>query len=273
MPCLSSVSTSNSYEEDLPRLSKDDSPVISPQGFGPLKRGKSSFGKGQEAKLGKEMLIVGLTGGAASGKTAVSRVLREEGAYLIQADQIARELVRPHTATWNELIKVFGKEILKEDGSIDRKRLGRRVFFDPEQRRLLNQMIHPRMKAEMDRRVKEIGQKDSRAIVVIDAPLLIELGYHREMDKVIVVTATEKQQIERLEKRDGLDQEEARRILSSQIPQEEKLKVADFVIRNEGSFEETKRKAKEVFKELKKFVLKSKKRPEGPCIPQASALP
>ena len=96
-------------------------------------------------------------------------------------------------------------------------------------------------------------------------PLLIELGYHREMDKVIVVTATEKQQIGRLKKRDGLNQEEAQKILSSQMPQEEKLKMADFVIRNEGSFEETKRRTKEIFQELKRIVLESKKRPEpGP---------
>ena len=180
------------------------------------------------------MLIVGLTGGVASGKTAVSLILRGEGAYLIDADWIARELVQPHTAAWNELIRVFGKEILQEDGSIHRKRLAAKVFSDPEQRNLLNQILHPRIKAEMDRRVKEIGQKDPDAIVVIDAALLIELGNHREMDKVIVVTSTEKQQIERLKKRDGVEQEEAQKILSSQMPLEEKLKVADFVIRNEG---------------------------------------
>jgi dephospho-CoA kinase len=208
------------------------------------------------------MLIVGLTGGVASGKTAISQILKEEGAYLIDADQIARELVQPHTATWNELIKVFGKEILQEDGSIHRKRLAAKVFSDPEQRNLLNQILHPRIKAEMNRRVKEIGQKDRDAIVVIDAALLIELGDHREMDKVIVVTSTEKQQIERLKKRDGVDQEEAQRILFSQMPLEEKLKVADFVIQNEGSFEETRRRVKEIFQELKRIAIQRRGQPE-----------
>jgi dephospho-CoA kinase len=208
------------------------------------------------------MLIVGLTGGIASGKTVVSQILREEGAYIIDADQIARELVQPHTATWNELIKVFGKEILQEDGSVHRKRLAAQVFFDPEQRHLLNQILHPRIKTEMDRRVKEIGRKDPSAIVVIDAALLIELGTHREMDKVILVTSTEKQQIERLTERDGVGQEEAQRILSSQMSLEEKLKVADFVIRNEGSLEETKRRAKEVFQELKKLAFQRRGQPE-----------
>jgi len=201
------------------------------------------------------MLIVGLTGGVASGKTVVSQILREEGAYLIDADQIARDMVQPHTPTWNELIKVFGKEILQEDGSIHRKRLAAKVFSDPEQRNLLNQIFHTRIKAEMKKEVKEIGQKDPDAIVVIDAALLIELGDHREMDKVIVVTSTEEQQIERLKKRDGVDQEEAQRIFSSQMPLEEKLKVADFVIRNEGSFEETKKRVKEVFQELKSIAI------------------
>ena len=208
------------------------------------------------------MLIVGLTGGVASGKTAVSQILREEGAYLIDADQIARELVQPHTATWNELIKVFGKEILQEDGSIHRKRLAAKVFSDPEQRNLLNQILHPRIKTEMNKRVKEIGQKDPNAIVVIDAALLIELGDHREMDKVIVVTSTEKQQIERLKKRDGVDQEEAQRVLSSQMPLEGKMKVADFVIQNEGSFEETRRRVKEVFQELKRIAIQRRGQPE-----------
>jgi len=206
------------------------------------------------------MLIVGLTGGVASGKTTVSQILREEGAYLIDADQIAREVVRPHTPAWNELTKVFGKEILQEDGSIHRKRLAAKVFSDPEQRNLLNQILHPRIKAEMNKRVKEIGQKDPHAIIVIDAALLIELGDHREMDKVIVVTATEKQQIERLKKRDGVDQEEAQKVLSSQMALEEKMEVADFVICNERSFEETKRRVKEVFQELKRIALESKKK-------------
>jgi len=206
------------------------------------------------------MLIVGLTGGLASGKTTVSRLLKEEGTYLIEADQIARELVQPHSPTWNELIRVFGKEILAKDGSIHRKKLARRVFSDPAERGLLNQIIHPRIGEETSRRIKEIIRKDPEAIVVVDAPLLIETGSHRKVDKVIVVSSTEKQQIERLKERDGTSEEEARKIISSQMSIEEKLKVADFVIRNEGSIKETRRRAKEVFRELKRIALLSKKR-------------
>ena len=206
------------------------------------------------------MLIVGLTGGVASGKTAVSQVLKEEGAYIIDADQIARELVQPQKPAWNELIKAFGQEILQEDGSIQRKKLADKVFVDPKQRKLLNQILHPRIKEEMDRRTKEIGEKDPQAIVVIDAPLIVELGDHREMDKLIVVTSTQTQQIERLKDRDRTNTEEALRIVSSQMPLEEKLKFADYVIRNEGSKEETKKRAKEVYQELKKVALEKKRR-------------
>lgn len=206
------------------------------------------------------MLIVGLTGGVASGKSVVSRILKEEGAYLIDADQIARELVQPRTSAWEELVKVFGKEILQKNGSIHRKKLAIKVFSDPKQRDLLNRTLHPRIKEEMGRRLKAIGQKDPEAIVVIDAPLLIETGYHREMQKVIVVISTEAQQIARLREREGMDQEEARRIMASQMATEEKVKVADFVIRNEGSLEETERRAREVFQELKRIALQDKRR-------------
>jgi dephospho-CoA kinase len=205
------------------------------------------------------MLIAGLTGGVASGKTAVSQVLKEEGAYIIDADQIARELVLPHKPAWSELIRAFGQEILQEDGSIQRKKLADKVFADPKQRKLLNQILHPRIKEEMDRRAKEIGKKDPEAIVVIDAPLLIELGDHRELDKLIVVTSTQAQQIDRLKDRDGTNPEEALRIVSSQMPLKEKLKFADYVIRNEGSMEETKKRAREVYQELKKVALQKKK--------------
>jgi dephospho-CoA kinase len=206
------------------------------------------------------MFIVGLTGGVASGKTVVSQVLKEEGAYIIDADQIARELVQPHKPAWSELIRAFGQEILQEDGSIQRKKLADKVFVDPRQRKLLNQILHPRIKEEMDRRTKEIVEKDPQAIVVIDAPLLVELGDHREMDKLIVVTSTQTQQIERLKDRDRTNTEEALRIVSSQMPLEEKLRYADYIIRNEGSMEETKKRAKEVYQELKKVALEKKRR-------------
>jgi dephospho-CoA kinase len=204
------------------------------------------------------MLIVGLTGGVASGKSLVSQVWKEEGAYLIDADRIARELVQPRAPAWKALVKAFGKEILQEDDSIHRKKLATRVFCNPVERDLLNRILHPRIKREIDRRIKGIGQKGANAIVVIDAALLVETGYYREVDKVVVVTSTKKQQIERLRRREEMDQEMARGIIDSQISGEERIKVADIIIRNEGSRKRTERKAKEVFEELKKAVLRKK---------------
>lgn len=204
------------------------------------------------------MLIVGLTGGVASGKSVVSQVWKEEGAYLIDADRIAREVVQPRTPAWKALVKAFGKEILQEDGSIHRKKLATRVFSNPVERELLNRILHPRIKREIDRRIKGIGQKGPKAIVVIDAALLVETGYYRDVDKVVVVTSTKKQQIERLRRREQMAQEMARGIIDSQISGEERIKVADIIIRNEGSRKKTERKAKEVFEELKKAVLRKR---------------
>ena len=219
------------------------------------------------------MLIVGLTGGVASGKSTVSQVFREEGAYLIDADQIARELVKPRTPVWQEVVRLFGEDILQKDGSIHRKKLASLVFSHPKKRDLLNQLLHPRIKEERQRRTREIGQRDPGAIVVIDAALLVETGEYRNMDWLIVVHASEAQQVERLKKRDGVSQEEARRMISAQMPIKEKLNVADRVIRNEGSVDETRREARKVFQELKGMALRKRKetcarvdavhRPEG----------
>jgi len=197
------------------------------------------------------MLVVGLTGGVASGKTTVSRILQQEGAYLIDADLIARELVQPQTPTWSELIRVFGREILEKDESINRKALADRVFSCPQKRGQLERILHPQISREIDRRIEEIRKKDPEAVVVVDAALLVETGAHRRMDKLIVVTATEAQQVERLGRRTGAAPQEARGILSAQMPLAEKLNVADFIIRNEGTLEETIRRTKEIFRELK----------------------
>jgi dephospho-CoA kinase len=197
------------------------------------------------------MLVVGLTGGVASGKTTVSRILQQEGAYLIDADLVARELVQPQTPAWSELIRIFGREILEKDESINRKALADRVFSCPQKRGQLEKILHPQISREIDRRIEAIRKKDPEAVVVVDAALLVETGAHRRMDKLIVVTATEAQQVERLGRRTGAAPQEARGILSAQMPLAEKLNVADFIIRNEGTLEETIRRAKEIFQELK----------------------
>jgi dephospho-CoA kinase len=205
------------------------------------------------------MLVVGLTGGVASGKTTVSQIFQQEGAYLIDADQIARELVQPRRPTWSELIRVFGKEILEKDKSINRKKLAARVFSNPQKRRKLEEILHPEIRKEIDRRVEEIRKKEPQAVVVVDAALLVETGSYRRMDKLIVVTATETQQMERLGRRTGAARKEAKGIISSQMPLAEKLKVADYIIRNEGTLEETSKRAKEIFQKLKTIARRKEK--------------
>ncbi len=200
------------------------------------------------------MLIVGLTGGVASGTSTVAKVWLEEGAYIIDADQIARDLVQPQSPTWQELVRIFGERILQTDGSLHRKALADIVFSDPEKRNRLNQLLHPRIKEETRQRLESIGRNDPEAIVVIDAALLVETGAYREVDHLVVVHATQAEQIERLRKREGVELEEALRIVSAQMPLEEKLKVADSVIRTEGSLEDTRQKARKAFRELKRLA-------------------
>jgi dephospho-CoA kinase len=207
------------------------------------------------------MLTVGVTGGVASGKTTVCRIFEKEGAHLIDADRIARELVQPYSPASRELARTFGKEILQKDGTIDRKRLADIAFSDSRQRRLLNEILHPRIKKEMGKRARQIRRKDPEAIVIFDVPLLVETGFHREMDSVVVITSKKAQQIERLRKRAGMNEEETRKIIASQMDIREKVNVADFVIRNEGSIAETRRRAREVFQELRRIALQKRRRP------------
>jgi len=204
------------------------------------------------------MIIVGLTGGVASGKSLISRVWKEEGAVLIDADRIARQLVRPRSPAWRALVKAFGKEILRKDGSLHRKRLATRVFSNPVEKNRLNHILHPRIKKEIDRRIKRIGRQRAKAIIVIDAALLVETGYYRMVDKVVVVTSTPKQQMARLIRRDQIHQETARGIIDSQISNKERINVADIVIPNDGSIEKTLRRARTVFEVLRKGALSKK---------------
>ena len=209
------------------------------------------------------MLVVGLTGGVASGKTAVSQVLREEGATILDADLIARELVQPHQPAWEELRRAFGDEILNPDGSVQRKKLAAQIFSHPEKREVLNAILHPRIRNEINARLSVIREKDPGAIVVVDAALLVESGDYEGMDGVIVVSASETQQVDRLREREGLSEDAARQILASQTSVEERFRVADFVIRNEGSLEDTRRRAKEIFQALKRMALR-KENPPSP---------
>ena len=200
------------------------------------------------------MFVVGLTGGVASGKSSVSRVWRELGACVLDADRIARELVEPGRPALAEIVEAFGCGILRRDGTVDRKRLGAIVFGDDESRSRLNRILHPRIRQEIDRRLEAISSADPEAIVVVDAALLVETGTHRGMDCVVVVACSEATQVERLRERDGLETGEAARVIRAQIPLEEKLRVAHLVLRNEGTLEEMEREARALFERIREIA-------------------
>lgn len=196
------------------------------------------------------MLIVGLTGGIASGKSVASKILRELGTLVIDADEVSREVMVPHTKCWKKVIRYFGKEILREDLTIDRKELADLVFNNPEQLVKLNSVVHPEIMRLIEEKLEEIKEKDPQAMVVIDAALLVETGMYKSCDKLVVVFAREETQIKRLMARDGVSKDEAQRRVNSQLPLKEKVKLADFVIENEGALRETREEVEKVFKAL-----------------------
>lgn len=197
------------------------------------------------------MLIIGLTGGIASGKSLVTRVLRDLGAHIIDADKIVHDLLSPGEEACNEVVGHFGKSIQLPDGSIDRRKLGDIIFNHPDERAWLNQCIHPRVFQAYQAQVHRLRERQPDAIVVMDAALLIETGYHKNMDKLIVVYAGKKDQVKRLMERDRFTLEQALARISSQMPLDEKRKYADYVIDNTGTREASEQQTREVFEKLR----------------------
>jgi dephospho-CoA kinase len=197
------------------------------------------------------MLLVGLTGGIASGKSLVARIFKDLGAHIIDADRIVHDLLEQDQQAGKEVLENFGKDILLPDGGINRRKLGEIVFNDAEKRDWLNRCLHPRVFAAYNAQVGHLKDRAPHAIVVFDAALIIETGYSRNMGKIVVVYADREQQIERLMARDKFSREQALSRIASQMPLSEKRGCADYVIDNSGSREETERQAKEVFEKLR----------------------
>lgn len=195
------------------------------------------------------MLIVGLTGSIASGKSTVAGFLREFGAHVIDWDQVARDVVEPPRPAWQAIVETFGDQVLNPDLTLDRAKLGKLVFNDAEKRKKLNRIVHPAIFDEDERLTAEVVARDPNAIVIKDAPLLIELGMQKRFEKIIVVFASEESQFKRLLGK-GLTPEDARSRIASQIPVSEKLQYADYVVENEGSLEDTRRQVEKIYAEL-----------------------
>ena len=196
------------------------------------------------------MLLVGLTGGIASGKSSVSAMLAERGAEIIDADLIARQVVMPGERAWQKILDHFGRGVLTEDGQVDRKKLADLVFADQAKLTLLNEITHPDIFARVAERLEH--NRDREVVVVLDAALLIETGLADRADVVVVVDAgDEDEQLRRLTAK-GFDERDARARMAAQLPAEARLARADLVIRNVGTFEELTARVDEVWDELQR---------------------
>ncbi len=186
----------------------------------------------------RKFLLVGLTGGIATGKSTVSDIFRRLGCVVIDADVLAREVVAPGEPAYAAIVAEFGPDILQRDGTLDRKKLGAIVFADPEQRRRLEALTHPRIRERFARRLAELEGREFTGIVIFDAPVMIESGNYRNMDRLVVVVTDAATQTVRALERDG-DHEDIERRIASQMPLSEKAKLADYVIDNSGGREAT----------------------------------
>lgn len=192
---------------------------------------------------------LGLTGGLGSGKSRVAEALAGLGAAVVDADQLAREAVAPGTPGWRAVIAAFGREYLLPDGSLDRRKLGRLVFAEPEARRRLEAIVHPEVRRLLQARA-EILEKAGAQVVVLEIPLLYEAGFEVEVDKVAAVYAPVEVRVARTMARDGLGAEEVHRRLAAQLSGEEQARRADYVIDNSGAWEETQRQVERLWEEI-----------------------
>lgn len=196
------------------------------------------------------MILVGLTGGLATGKSAVARLFQDCGAVVLDADVLARQLVEPGKPAWRDIVRAFGKQVLSPDRSLDRHALAKIVFRNRAKLKKLNAIVHPRVAREQTRLTREIARKDPDAVILYDAPVLIEAGAHKRMDKIVVVSADQETQIKRLRNRNHLSRTEALRRVRSQLPLAQKVKLADYVIDGTLSFEQTKNEVQRIYAEL-----------------------
>jgi dephospho-CoA kinase len=184
------------------------------------------------------MLVIGLTGGIGSGKSTVSNMLRELGAVIIDADVIARQVVRPGEPAWQELQERFGREIIRPDGSLDRRRLGEIAFHNSQALQDLNRITHPRIRERIIERIDQLRQMNVR-VVVVDAPLLLEAGLTDIVDQVWVVDVDHETLVKRVQLREGFTAEQVEARLQAQMAPEEKRRRADVVIDNRGNVGQT----------------------------------
>ncbi|CCO07284.1 dephospho-CoA kinase [Desulforamulus hydrothermalis] len=195
-------------------------------------------------------MLIGLTGNIASGKSTVAKYLKELGAQVIDADQVARQVVLPHSPALKEIVNSFGPGILHEDGTLNRAKLASVIFQDAAAKEKLENILHPRIADAINRQISSFKKSHPGGILVLEAPLLIEAGWHKSVDQVWLVTVDPQLQLQRLILRDKLTPEQARQRMASQMPQEEKKKFAHVIINNAGSPSDLQRQVQAIWHSL-----------------------
>lgn len=196
------------------------------------------------------MKVIGLTGGIASGKTTVASILKEFGAEIIDADKVAREVVEPGKKAWIEIKSAFGDNAILPNGNINRKYLADLIFNNPQMRKVLNSIVHPKVINEINNKIDYYRQKGDTKVVVLDVPLLLETGMESMVDEVWVVAVDEETQINRMLKRDKISVEEAKNRIKSQMPLKEKLKRGDKIIEGDLTLPSLKNKLQHMWNNM-----------------------
>ncbi len=196
------------------------------------------------------MLKVGLTGGIASGKSTVASILRDLDCPILEADPLGHELLEQGQLAYNEIVAEFGKEVLDSYGKVDRSKLGAIVFANAEKRARLNQILHPRILDVIRKWFSALDRPGAPELAVVEAALIIEAGYNKELDRIIVCWCRPEQQLERLQER-GLSLDDAKLRIAAQMPGDEKRRLADEVIDCSGTIEETEQQVRKVYEKLK----------------------
>jgi dephospho-CoA kinase len=199
----------------------------------------------------RRFLLVGLTGGIATGKSTVNGLLAGPDVRVVDADALAREVVEPGQPAHAQIVAEFGESVLRADRGLDRARLGEIVFLDPAKRKRLEAITHPAIRARFEQIMADLEQEGFQGLLVWDAALLVESGGHKKMDKVVVVTTDPATQLRRLMARDGSTEAAARARTASQMPLEDKARAADYVIDNSGTRAETAARVREVHRALR----------------------
>ena len=199
------------------------------------------------------MLRVGLTGGIGCGKSVVAAMLREQGFLVLDADTLAHQLVEPGQPAYDDVLREFGRGVCDASGKIDRAKLAAIVFAEPAKLARLNQIVHPRVAEAQERQFTEWQRTHPRGVAVVEAALLVEAGAHNRLDRLVVVWCRPEQQIQRLRER-GMSAEEAQRRIASQMPLEEKRRLAEFQIDCSGTIEDTRQQVERLAAQLRQLA-------------------